>query len=172
VPEEVDPFTGTAQYYSEFRPGYPTSVFDLLTVEAHLEASSRALDLGCGTGQVTLTLAERVALVTAVDLDQEMLDEAARLANERGQRNVRWVLSSAERFDDEPSSYRLVVIGSAFHWMDRPVVAAKAHQMLDHKGLLAVLGNPTPLIQIQRREGIGAAVAAIQDRWFDLGERD
>jgi ubiquinone/menaquinone biosynthesis C-methylase UbiE len=113
-----------------------------------------------------------VALVTAVDLDQEMLDEAARLANERGQRNVRWVLSSAERFDDEPSSYRLVVIGSAFHWMDRPVVAAKAHQMLDHKGLLAVLGNPTPLIQIQRREGIGAAVAAIQDRWFDLGERD
>jgi hypothetical protein len=110
--------------------------------------------------------------VTGVDLDQGMLEEAARLAEERGQPNVRWVLSSAERFDDEPGSYRLVVIGSAFHWMDRPVVAAKAHQLLEHRGLFAVLGNPTPLIQIQCREGVGAAVAAIQDRWFDLGERD
>jgi hypothetical protein len=56
--------------------------------------------------------------------------------------------------------------------MDRPVVAAKAHHMLEHRGLFAVLANPTPLTQIQRREGVGAAVAAVQDRWFDLGERD
>jgi ubiquinone/menaquinone biosynthesis C-methylase UbiE len=114
MPQEADPFAGTAHYYVEFRPGYPT-VFDLLTLEAPLEATSRVLDLGCGTGQVTLTLAERVASVTGVDLDQGMLDEPARLADEQGQGNLRWVLSSAERFDDEPGSYRLVVIGSAFH---------------------------------------------------------
>jgi hypothetical protein len=64
--------------------------------------------------------------------------------------------------------------------MDRPVVAAKAHELLDHEGLFAVLGNPTPLMQIQPggdrldREDVGtavaAAVAAVQDGWFEPKE--
>jgi SAM-dependent methyltransferase len=180
MPQETGPFAGTAPFYSEFRPRYPTSIFDLLTVEAPLEATSGVLDWGCGTGLLTLTLAERVASVTAVDPDQGMLDEAARLASTRGQHNIRWVLSTAERFDDEPGGYRLVVIGSAFQWMDRPVVAAKAHELLEHEGLFAVLGNPTPLMQIQPggdwldREDVGTAVAAavmaVQDRWFEPNE--
>jgi SAM-dependent methyltransferase len=180
MPQETGPFAGTAPYYSEFRPSYPTSVFDLLTVEAPLDATSRVLDWGCGTGLLTLTLAERVASVTGVDPDQGMLDEAARLASERGQHNIRWVLSSAERFDDKPGGYRLVVIGSAFQWMDRPAVAARAHELLEHQGLFAVLGNPSPLMLIQPggnrldREDIGtavaAAVAAVQDRFFEPKE--
>ena len=177
MPREAHPFAGTARYYSEFRPGYPKSIFDLLTVKAPLEEISRVLDLGCGTGLLTLTLAERVASVTGVDPDPGMLDEAARLASGRGQRNIRWVLSSAERFDDKPGGYRLVVIGSAFQWMDRSVVAARAHRMLEHEGLFAVLGNPTPLMQIRpggypldHREEVGAAVAAVQDHWFDPKE--
>jgi 2-polyprenyl-3-methyl-5-hydroxy-6-metoxy-1,4-benzoquinol methylase len=180
MPQEPGPFAGTARYYSQFRPSYPTSIFDLLTVEAPLEATSRVLDWGCGTGLLTLTLAERVASVTGVDPDQGMLDEAARLASKRGQHNIQWVLSTAERFDDTPGGYRLVVIGSAFQWMDRPVVAAKAHEMLEHEGLFAVLGNPTPLMQIQPggdrldREDVGTAVAAavvaVQDRWCEPKE--
>lgn len=177
MPKGTGPFDGTARYYSEFRPSYPTSIFDLLTVEAPLEATSRVLDWGCGTGLLTQTLAERVASVTAVDPDQGMLDEASRLAGQRGHHNIRWVLSDAEHFHDKPGGYRLVVIGSAFHWMDRPVVAAKAHELLAHEGLFAVLGNPSPLMLTQPggdrldREDVGtavaAAVAAVQDRWFE-----
>jgi hypothetical protein len=50
----------------------------------------------------------------------------------------------------------------------------------EHEGLFAVLGNPTPLMQIQPggdrldREEVGtavaAAVAAVQDRWFESKE--
>jgi SAM-dependent methyltransferase len=155
-------------------------MFDLLTVEAPLEATSRVLDWGCGTGLLTLTLAERVTSVTGVDPDQGMLNEAARLASERRQHNIWWVLSTAERFDDKPCGYRLVVIGSAFQWMDRPVVAARAHELLEHEGLFAVLGNPSPLMQIQPggdrldRQDVGtaiaAAVSAVQDRWFEPKE--
>lgn len=178
--QEVGPFAGIARYYSEFRPGYPTSIFELLTVEAPLEAMSSVLDLGCGTGLLTLSLAERVASVTGVDPDPGMLDEAARVASARGQRNIRWVLSSAEQFDDKPDGYRLVVIGSAFQWMDRSVVAARAHQLLQPGGLLAVLGNPGPLslgqpggLRLDRDDvgtAVAAAVAAVQDRWFDPKE--
>lgn len=180
MPKESGPFAGTAHYYSEFRPGYPTAVFDLLTVEAPLEAMSSVLDLGCGTGLLTLSLAERVSSVTGVDPDSGMLEEAGRLARERGQRNIQWVLSSAEQFEDRPGGYRLVVIGSAFQWMDRSVVAARAHQLLEPGGLFAVLGNPGPLFLVQpgghgldREEGgaaVATAVATVQDRWFNPKE--
>jgi hypothetical protein len=59
-------------------------------------------------------------------------------------------------------------------------VAAKAHEMLEHEGLFAVLGNPSPLMQIQPggdrldREDVGTAVAAavvaVQDRWCEPKE--
>ena len=165
---EAGPFDGLARFYAGFRPGYPAPVFDLLIAEASLTSSSRMLDLGCGPGSVAIALAGRVQSVTGVDMDEEMLAEAARLAAERGLGNLRWVLARAEEFDDEPGTYQLVVIASAFHWMDRPVVAAKAHSLLAPGGVLAVLGNPTPLHQILWRDGVGASIAAVQDRWFDL----
>jgi SAM-dependent methyltransferase len=164
--EEVGQFAGTARFYARFRPAYPTAVFDLLAAEAPLGPSSQALDLGCGTGLVGLALAGRVASVTGVDPDADMLNEAVRLAGEQGRSNLRWVQARAEVFEDRRSSYQLVVIGSAFHWMDRPLVADIAHRLLAPGGLFALLGNPTPLLQIRRGQGVGAAVAAVQDRWF------
>lgn len=159
-------FAGTARYDSRYRPGYPPAVFDLLAREASLGLRSAALDLGCGTGQVALELAARVAAAIAVDVDQGMLDEAARLADAGGHHNIRFVRAKAEDFNDADGAYRLVVIASAFHWMDRATVAAHAHQLLEPGGVLAVIGTPTPLDQIRRREGIGRVVAAVQDRWL------
>lgn len=161
-------YEGKAGYYSRFRPGYPTALFDLLADEASLNASSSVLDLGCGPGPVALALSPRVASVVGVDPDRGMLEEAARLATEQGRHNVRWVNDTAEGFEARPgSSYTLVVAASAFHWMDRPVVTAKVHRLLEPGGLFAVVANPTPLTLIRRNEGVGAAIAAVQDHWLD-----
>jgi SAM-dependent methyltransferase len=159
-------FHGTAAWYAQFRRGYPPAVVALLTQRASLTASSRVLDLGCGTGQLALDLAPIVDSVTGVDVDEGMLAAAAAAA-ERGVSNCDWVRSSAETVSYQPGSFDLVVIGSAFHWMNRPVVAARVYNMLLPNGLLAVLGNPTPLSEVSRREGIGNVIAEVQDRWFD-----
>jgi SAM-dependent methyltransferase len=137
-------FAGTAGFYSRYRPGYPAAVFDVISDEAGLDGSSEVLDLGCGPGTMTLPLADRAGAITAVDADHEMLDEGARLAVQSGHDNIRWVHLVAEDFDDQPATYRAVVIGSAFHWMSRDLVAAKAHRLLAPGGVLAVIGNPTP----------------------------
>jgi SAM-dependent methyltransferase len=167
VDGHVGHFGGTARFYANYRPSYPEEVWDLLGREASLTGSSSVLDLGCGPGTAALSLADRVGSVTAVDPDLEMLVEGQRTAALAGIDNVRWVHETAEDFEGEPGDYRLVVIASAFHWMDRRTVAANCHAALEPAGVLAVLGNPTLLMQIRKREaGIGAAMADVQDRWF------
>jgi hypothetical protein len=43
-------FTGTATYYSRFRPRYPPELLRLLVEHAGLDGTGRLLDLGTGPG--------------------------------------------------------------------------------------------------------------------------
>jgi len=171
VTDGLGVFRGTASWYAKFRRGYPPAVIKVLQQQARLTPSSQVLDLGCGTGQIALDVAPLVGSVTGVDVDDGMLTEAAAGAERRGLGNCRWLRSSAEAFPYESGIYDLAVIGSAFHWMDRPVVAAKVYESLVPQGVFAVLGNPAPLDQVQRREGTGKVIAEVQDRWFDAHAR-
>jgi SAM-dependent methyltransferase len=164
--EPTNHFTGAAEAYAKFREGYPDAVWALLAREVELDGSSEILELGCGPGTATIGLAARAASVTAVELDADMLAEGQRVAARADVTNVRWVRAAAEDFDDTPGRYALVVVASAFHWMDRTRVAIKSHALLRTRGALAVVDNPTPLMQIRAREGVGAAIAEVQDRWF------
>ena len=170
-------FAGTASFYSEFRPGYPLELLDTLAAETNLDRTSSVLDLGAGPATLTIELARRAGLVVAVDLDPEMVEEGRRLTAEAALGNVEWINASAEAFDHSDRSFQLIVIASAFHWMDRPLVASKCRSMLADGGLFAVLGNPTPLNQIREGTAVGAAIKQVQDRWFgddyyvlDVGE--
>jgi SAM-dependent methyltransferase len=69
-------FTGTAWHYARYRPGYPSMFFTDLVARFHLDGTGRLLDLGCGTGQLTLRLAEHVAAAIGIDPEPEMLTEA------------------------------------------------------------------------------------------------
>lgn len=159
-------FSGTSSFYAEFRPGYPEGLLDSLAIEAGGPEPTRVLDLGCGPGTATLALARRADDVVAVDLDAEMVRQGRRLGAEAGISNVEWVNIAAERVDYPDGHFQLIVIASAFHWMDRPLVAMKCRSMLSDAGALALLGNPTPLMQIRDRAGVGQAIAEVQDRWF------
>jgi SAM-dependent methyltransferase len=60
-------FTGTAWHYARYRPGYPQVFFDDVVQRFHLDGTGRLLDLGCGTGQLTLPLAEHVTEAVGMD---------------------------------------------------------------------------------------------------------
>jgi cyclopropane fatty-acyl-phospholipid synthase-like methyltransferase len=61
-------FTPAADLYDRMRPKYPSATFDQLAEFGHLATGSKVLEIGCGTGQATLPLAQRGYRVTAVVL--------------------------------------------------------------------------------------------------------
>src|SRR5918912_2954256 len=61
-------FEEVPELYDRARPLYPAELFDDLVSYAGLEPGSRVLEIGCGTGQATLPLAERGFEVVCVEL--------------------------------------------------------------------------------------------------------
>ena len=89
-------FTGTAWHYAQYRPGYPKPFFDSIVAQFALDGTDRLLDLGCGTGQLTLPLAEHVTEAVGMDPEPEMLTEAARQAQAARVTNVTWAQGSSK----------------------------------------------------------------------------
>lgn len=82
--------------------------FGLLAMErARIIEGERVLDVGCGTGQSSLQLAERVGRkgsVVGIDVSSPMLFRAAERAAEAGHANVSFVNADAQthRFEAQP----------------------------------------------------------------------
>ena len=71
-------FDGVAERYDAARPRYPRVVVDDLVALAGLEFGSRVLEIGCGTGQLTVDLARRGLDVTAVEIGPALAEVARR----------------------------------------------------------------------------------------------
>src|SRR4051794_19728061 len=63
-------FSGeVVDYYERFRRGYPGPVVDALVGALRLRPDDVVLDLGCGTGQLTLPLAGRARSAIGMDVE-------------------------------------------------------------------------------------------------------
>jgi SAM-dependent methyltransferase len=139
-------FAGTAWHYARYRPGYPQAFFDDLVRQFGLDGTGRLLDLGCGTGQLTLPLAGHVAEAVGMDPEPEMLAEAAGQAQATNIANVTWAQGSSTDLPGDLGRFRLVTMGRSFHWMDREQVLAVLDEMVDDVGGV-VLANDSCLVR-------------------------
>jgi len=139
-------FEGTAWYYARYRPGYPAVVINELLQHVGLDGTGRLLDLGCGTGQLTLPLAGHVAEAVGVDPEIDMLTEATRQAEEQGITNVLWKQGSSSDIPTGLGQFRAVVMGRSFHWMDRAQVLTDLDDMVDDDGSLIIASDTNLLL--------------------------
>ena len=65
-------FDQAAELYDRARPRYPAALFDDLAGLTGIGPGSRVLEIGPGTGQATVTLAERGCRVVAVELGADL----------------------------------------------------------------------------------------------------
>jgi len=92
---------------------------------ATLLGTERALDAGCGTGHTALAFAPRVAAVVGVDLTEEMLDQARRLAAERGIANATFERGDVEALAFPDASFDLATSRFSAHHYPHPRQAAR-----------------------------------------------
>ncbi|MGW7616180.1 class I SAM-dependent methyltransferase [Streptomyces antimycoticus] len=132
-------FDEDAELYDRARPGYPPELFDDLTEVAGTGPGCRVLEVGAGTGQATLPLAERGCRITAVELGADMAAVARR--NLAGFEAVEIVTADFETWPLPEEPFDAVVSATAFHWIDPAVRMAKAADALRPGGALAVVAT-------------------------------
>lgn len=130
-------FDSAAERYDRARPPYPPQLFQDLAAMADLEVGSRVLEVGPGTGQATVPLAERGYWVTAVDLGAELAAIASRKV--AAYPNVEVVVADFEAWPLPDEPFDAVVSATAFHWIDPEIRVAKAAQALRPGGSLAII---------------------------------
>ncbi|WP_341715656.1 methyltransferase domain-containing protein [Micromonospora sp. FIMYZ51] len=160
-------FNEVPQLYDRVRPGYPDELFADLAAITGLDERSSVLEVGCGTGQATGSLAALGYPVTAVEPGAAM----AALARQRlaGHRDVRVEESTFERWDDRGRRFDVLVAASAWHWVDPSIGWRRAHRVLRPGGWLALLGHV-----VVRRPGepeVYAETADLHER-FSPGNPD
>ena len=136
-----DAFKGTAYYYSRYRPPYPEEFFDLVKTEFCLDGHGRLLDLGCGTGQIAVPLSRYFDETVGMDPEPEMLLEAQRVVAEAGADKVILVQGGSADLQGLMSllgTFRLVTMGSSFHWMDRETTLQVLSRMVEPGGGIVV----------------------------------
>jgi SAM-dependent methyltransferase len=162
-----DLFRGTAEYYDRYRRPYPDEMIRELGRRPSAEgsaspASGRVLDLACGTGQLAFALRRWFSEVWAVDQEPDMVNLVRAKAGGEAAGGIRAIVSSAETLGAEPDYFDLVVIGNAFHRLDRDLVAGRVFGWLKPGGYLALCWSSQPW---DGDAGWQRALAAKLARW-------
>ncbi|WP_338441833.1 methyltransferase domain-containing protein [Synechococcus elongatus IITB4] len=143
-------FQGAIPYYVDYRPRYPEAVYRLIQESFHLDGRGRLLDLGCGIGLVALTLEAQFEEVIGIDPDPEMLRVAIQESEQQNAQKITWKQGLAEEITDDLGSFRLVTIGRAFHWMDKPTVLQRSYERLDSLHLTDSSKSGIAIIQTEK----------------------
>jgi len=100
------------------------------------------VDLGCGSGQVTLELADRFTQTLAVDVSRTMLDELSeRARHHSAAQRIETRLCPIEQLSQPVGTVDLVVTNYALHHLrdvDKDAVMANVQQWLRPGGVLVV----------------------------------
>jgi SAM-dependent methyltransferase len=165
-------FSGeVAGFYARYRRGYDAAVTGWLAEAFLLPSNGIVLDLGCGTGQLTIPLATRARAVIGMDPEPDMLARAKNTAARGGCTNITWLLGSdrdllalggllGERV------LSVITMANSIHLMDHQRLFRQARPLLRPGGGVAVLANGTPLWQ--QHTTASDALRACLEQWFNI----
>jgi SAM-dependent methyltransferase len=126
-------FGAASTAYARHRPDYTP---DAVRWALDPAPGRRALDLGAGTGKLTVTLVTAGADVIAAEPDPAMLAELRRALPD-----VRALPGSAEAIPLPDAAVDAVLAGNALHWFDMAVAGPEIARVLTPGGILAGLWN-------------------------------
>jgi SAM-dependent methyltransferase len=126
-----DHFSGMAAGYAAFRPRYPAALAAWLASMA--PARALAWDAGCGSGQLSVLLAQRFAEVRATDAS------AQQIAAAKPDPRIDYAAAPADRSGLASGSVDLVTAAQAAHWFDLPAFYAEVDRVARPGALVALI---------------------------------
>lgn len=130
-----DNFSEGSKEYAQFRPHYPTELFDHLL--QLVKEKNTAWDCGTGSGQVAGVLSEYFTKVFATDISAQQLDAAVQRTN------ISYSIQPAEKTSFDEAQFDLITIAQAIHWFQFDAFYREAKRTLKTGGLIAVIGYGT-----------------------------
>ncbi len=94
------------------------SVYQKLLQQIDLSHGGLALDVGCGTGNLTFLLADNFAQVTGLDMSSTMLDRAKQKATEKNIKNVNFKTADFMNTDFTANSYDFSFCSFVLHHLN------------------------------------------------------
>jgi SAM-dependent methyltransferase len=126
----ADHFSSVSAAYAAFRPRYPDALFDFLAQVA--PARETAWDVGTGSGQAAVGLANRFEHVIATDASRMQIEHAT------PHPRITYRVARAEESGVDERSVDLVAVAQALHWFDRGRFWAEVRRVLRPRGIIAV----------------------------------
>ncbi len=138
-------FSEHAEDYSKSHSHASGSDLVALLGALRLDGTEVALDVATGTGFTAVSLAKRVKYVTGIDLTDEMLSQARRLAENEGVTNVGFALGDAMKMEYADAAFDIVTTRRAtHHFEDVPRFLSEANRVLKPGGRLGVVDMSPP----------------------------
>jgi ubiquinone/menaquinone biosynthesis C-methylase UbiE len=135
----LDQFTKQAESYARLtagtRAGSSTPFLDAICPSE----TDRVLDVACGAGRLTISLAKLTRHATGIDLTAAMIDKGRALQTEMGVTNVDWHVGDILPLPFPDGVFSLVVSQAAFHHLiDPAAVLTEMARVCSGDGRIAV----------------------------------
>lgn len=130
-------FDESADYYDQFRPGYPDQLIRELVSRGELNQNSRILEVGAGSGKATRQFVEMGLRLTCIEPGEKL----ARIGAERFKGQAEFIISRFEDWSGPSNYYDLIFSAQAFHWVPKPLGYSKCYELLRPGGCIGLFWN-------------------------------
>jgi SAM-dependent methyltransferase len=121
----LDQFTRQATLFSTAAPITNADALRMFVEAARPEPDDTVLDVACGGGIVVCAFAPHVRRATGIDVTPAMLNEAQRLAAQKGLTNVEWRHGDVNALPFEDGSFTIVVTRFSMHHFPDPAAVLR-----------------------------------------------
>ncbi|MCH2136078.1 MAG: class I SAM-dependent methyltransferase [Phycisphaerales bacterium] len=125
-------FNELAEGYARYRPRWSDEV--ITAVASLSRGNTRALEVGCGSGQATSLLASHFEEVIATDPAPAAIERAPAI------NNVQWAVGTCDSTPAADESVDLIFAAQAAHWFDMDAFSRECRRVGSPEGRVALIG--------------------------------
>lgn len=132
-------FDAKARNYDAVRPEYPRELTGDLITNTAVNEESKVLEIGPGTGEMTLPLARSGASILGIEIGENLATIA--LSKLKAYEKVKIVVGDFDKYPLVDNYHNLVIAATSFHWFDPHTRMERVARTLRKDGRIAIIDN-------------------------------